>query len=60
MKSIAEIIHHKNFPLTIRDSNGKQLYREFSSGGWYKQEVELDGTEIYYESSTGCVRDDRE
>ena len=42
MKTIAQIIHKKKFPLRIFDSNGAKIYVEYSEGTWYKKNP--DGT----------------
>ena len=42
MKSIANIIHHKNFPLNIISSDGNIIYTEYADGTWYI--INPDGT----------------
>ena len=53
MKSIATIIHHKNFPLKIVDSNGNYIYFEYLDGYWSRTEYDDNGNEIYWENSGG-------
>ena len=59
MKTIATIIHHKNFPLDIFDSNGNRIYYEYSNGYWWKAEYDDRGYEICFESSNGYINDKR-
>ena len=42
MKTIGQIIHHKNFPLNIRDWDGEIIYTEYVEGNWYI--INPDGT----------------
>ena len=51
--TIAQQLKIKEFPFTIKDSNGNQIYYEGSSGNWSKREYDSNGEEIYYENSTG-------
>ena len=53
MKTIAQQLNVKDFPFTIRDKNGNQIYFENSNGFWRKRERDSNGTEIYYEFSDG-------
>ena len=53
MKSIAEIIHNKTFPLEILDSIGNLRYYEHSDNAWWKSKFDHNGNEIYCEYSTG-------
>ena len=53
MKTIAQQLNVKDFPFTIRDKNGNQIYFENSNGYWYKRERDSNGNKIYYENSTG-------
>ena len=59
MKTIANIIHHKNFPIEIRDSNGDQIYYEDSEGDWWKSEYDDKCNLIYSEDSDGFINDKR-
>jgi hypothetical protein len=59
MKTIAQQLNVKEFPFEIRDKNGKLIYWEDSDGYWSKREYDSNGNEIYYESSTGVIVDDR-
>ena len=63
MKTIAQIIHHKNFPLELLDLNGNERYYENSKGYWSKIEFGYNGDcETYWEDSAGswqrCEFDD--
>ena len=53
MKTIAQQLNVKKFPLTVKNSNGKEIYWESSDGRWYKREYDSKGNEIYYENSNG-------
>lgn len=53
MKTIAQQLNVKKFPLTVKNSNGKEIYWENSDGHWYKREYDSKGNEIYYENSDG-------
>jgi len=43
----------KDFPFTINDSNGNEIYWENSKGFWSKREYDANGNRIYYEASNG-------
>lgn len=51
MKTIAQQLNVKEFPFTIKDKNGNQIYAENSYGFWYKWEYDSNGNQIYYENS---------
>ena len=53
MKTIAQQLNVTDFPFTIRDKNGNQIYFKNSNGFWRKRERDSNGTEIYYEFSDG-------
>lgn len=53
MKTIAQQLNVKDFPLIIKDSNGKEIYREESKGGWVRREYDSSNREIYLENSKG-------
>jgi len=58
MKTIAQQLNIKKFPFEIKDSDGKEIYRENWCGYWAKQE--WDGDEVIYrETSDGIIRDKR-
>ena len=59
MKTIAEQLNIKDFPLRIYDKNGKQIYFEDSEKYWSKREYDSNGNRIYYENSFGTIRDNR-
>ena len=51
--TIAQQLKIKEFPLIIKDSNGKEIYYENYNGYWNKREYDSNGKEIYYENSNG-------
>ena len=53
MKTIAQQLKITEFPFTIKDSNGKVIRYENSSGTWIKYEYDADGNLIHFENSTG-------
>jgi len=53
MKTIAQQLNVKEFPFIIKDSNGKEIYREESNGGWVRHEYDSSNREIYHENSAG-------
>jgi hypothetical protein len=52
-QTIAQFLKVKDFPFEIKDKNGKEIYREYSTGYWIKHEYNDKGKEIRYENSTG-------
>ena len=62
MKTIAEQINwdfKTNGELEIKDKNGNLIYWEDSDGWWVKREYDSQGKVIYYENSSGEIRDNR-
>lgn len=53
MKTIAQQLNIKDFPLVIRDKNGNRIYFENSTKYWTKREFDSKGNRIYYENSHG-------
>jgi len=53
VKTIAQQLNVKDFPFSIKDANGNEIYYEDSSGFWFKIEYDADNNEIYYENSNG-------
>jgi len=51
--TIAKQLKIKEFPFRIKDSDGKEIYLENSSGAWIKHEYDSDSNVIYWENSTG-------
>ena len=51
--TIAKQLKIKEFPFTIKNSKGKEIYYEDSDGYWVKREYNSKGNEIYLEKSTG-------
>ena len=49
MKTIAEQLNVKDFPFSIKDKNGNEIYWEDSDGYWRKYEYDSNGNKIYYE-----------
>jgi hypothetical protein len=58
-ETIAQFLKIKDFPFTIKDKDGDQIYYENSNGAWFKKEFDLNGNRIYYEDSNGIVYDNR-
>ena len=56
MKTIAQQLKIKDFPFTIKDKNGSQIYYENSNGFWCESEFDANGNEIYHENSNGFWR----
>ena len=54
--TIAQQLKIKEFPFTIKDSNGNVIYYETSAGYWSKKEYDSKGNEIYWENSAGVWR----
>ena len=48
-----------NEVLEIKDRDGNLVYMEFLSGYWVKREFDLQGNQIYFESSDGLIEDNR-
>jgi len=57
--TIAQQLKIKEFPFTIKDSNGNEIYWEDSDGYWIKSEYDSNGNQIYYETSDGVLVDNR-
>ena len=57
--TIAQQLKIKEFPFSIKDSNGNEIYYEDSYGRWEKQEFDANGKLIYFEYSNGywCKRE---
>ena len=53
MKTIAQQLNIKEFPFSIKDKYGKEIYFEASSGFWERKEFDSNGDVIYYEDSDG-------
>jgi len=52
-ETLAQFLKVKDFPFTIKDKNGKQIYFEDSNGFWIKREFDSNGNIIYLVDSTG-------
>ena len=62
MKTIAQQINwdfKTNGSLEIYDKNDKLIYLEFTSGYWEKWEYDSQGNVIYFEDSSGIIKDNR-
>ena len=57
--TIAQQLKIKEFPFTIKDSKGNQIYWESSTGYWAKMEYDSKGKQIYFEDSDGGIVDNR-
>ena len=53
MKTIAQQLNVKDFPFSIKDANGNEIYCEYSNGFWYKSEYDADSRENYCTNSNG-------
>ena len=53
MKTIGKIIHRKDFPFGLRDSNGNTQYYENVRGYFIISKFDQNGNETYNEDSTG-------
>ena len=53
MKTIAQQLNVTDFPFTIEDKDGKEIYYENSDGYWVKRERDSNGNEIRFEDSIG-------
>lgn len=51
MKTIAQQLKITDFPFSINDSKGNQIYFEDSEGFWWKSEYDSNSNEIYFENS---------
>ena len=52
-ETIAQFLKIKDFPFTIKNENGNEIYYETSYGYWHRYEYNSNGNQIYYEDSTG-------
>ena len=57
--TIAQQLKIKEFPFTIKDSNGNVIYWEDSDGSWIKREYDSKDNVIYWEDSDGRIIDNR-
>jgi ribosomal protein L20A (L18A) len=53
-ETIAQFLKIKDFPFTIKNENGNEIYYECSDGYWIKREYISNGNEIYCENSNGA------
>jgi len=51
--TIASFLKVKDFPFSIKDKNGKEIYYESSTGFWSKSEYDAQSSLIYCEDSDG-------
>ena len=51
MKTICQQLNIREFPFRIKDSNGKVIYYESSTGYWSRSEYDSNGKLIYSENS---------
>jgi hypothetical protein len=59
MKTIAQQLNIKDFPFEIKDKQGNLLYFEDSDGDCCRWEFDSVGNRIYYEASSGVIKDNR-
>ena len=53
MKTIAQQLNVTEFPFSIKDKNGNEIYYENSNGFWCKTEYDSNGNARYWETSNG-------
>lgn len=53
MKTIAQQLGVKEFPFIIKNSQGDEIYYEYSDGSFFKYESDAKGNLIYSEDSGG-------
>lgn len=51
--TIAQQLGVKEFPFSIKDSKGNEIYSESSEGYWWKSDYDSMSVRIYYEDSDG-------
>ena len=56
MKTIAQQLQVTDFPFSIRDNHGMEIYYEDSDGHCVKRQYDKNGNEIYYESQSGWAK----
>lgn len=49
--TIAQQLKITEFPFSIKDKNGNEIYYENSRGSWIKREYDSNGNRIYFEDS---------
>lgn len=59
MKTIAQQLNVKQFPLLIRNSKGQEIYWEGSKNYWTRREYDSHGNLIYFEDANGVIQDYR-
>lgn len=52
-QTVAQFLKVKDFPFSIKDKNGNEIYYENYKGYWYKREYDARGNIIYLEASNG-------
>ena len=52
-KTIAQFLGITEFPYSITDNNGRNIYYEYSNGYWFKRKYDSKDNLIYYEHSRG-------
>ena len=59
--TIAQLLKHdfSKDNLYLYDSNGNQIYHEYSYGYWVKYDYDTNGNYIYFENSDGKIIDKR-
>jgi hypothetical protein len=55
MKTIAQQLNITEFPFTIKDKDGNEIYTEYPDGRWYKKEYDSYRNPTLYENSNGYV-----
>ena len=55
-QTIAQQLQVTEFPFTIRDKHGMEIYYEDSDGHYVKRQYDSNGNETYYESLSGWAK----
>jgi len=60
MKKLSDILTELgiafDFPIEIKNADGKDTYREYSDGSWAKYEYDANGNKTYHECNLGFWR----
>jgi hypothetical protein len=55
-QTIAQQLQVTEFPFSIRDKHGMEIYYEDSDGHYVKRQYDSNGNETYYESLSGWAK----
>jgi hypothetical protein len=59
MKTIAQQLNIKEFPFTIKDKDGNEIYFENLYKYWIRKEYDSNRNVTYWENSNGDIEDNR-